>query len=78
MLNDLGRITHLRWEPHLPVEINGRWACDFKVDAGYHLPDGTQVWEDVKAKGAPLSRDWNRIRKVVELLYGLKITIHER
>ena len=69
-----------------PIIINSIRCGSFRVDAMYYQPavddDWSQgqklIYEDVKAKGAPLSRDWARVRKIVEALYGVSITICER
>lgn len=65
-------IRDLKLQPKFPIIVKGKKVCDYFADFGYWDVDkGDFVVEDVKGMKTPVYR---LKKKLVEALYGIKIT----
>ena len=84
MLQRAGVISGLHFHPVIVVPIpqaapGGTWnIVKYTADGSYTERDGRRVVYDVKAKGAPLERDFVLRRRIVEAAHGIKIEIVRR
>lgn len=74
LLRDFANITHLEFQPAFPIVHNGIKICIVKADFAY-MRNGTRIVEDVKAKGAPLTRAFTLGKKLVAAFHGVDITV---
>lgn len=79
-----GGISRLAFHPTLQARVPPAVAggvestVAYTADGTYLERDGRRVVYDVKAKGAPLERDFVLRRRIVEAAFGVKIEIVRR
>lgn len=76
-LREAGTIDGLRLEMPVPLDVNGRRVCIYKVDAAYDVVDPRgaplrRVYEEVK--GLPTA-DWRLKKKLFEAVEGVKLSV---
>jgi len=73
LIEAAGLITKLQTHPAFPIEINDIKICMVELDFRYFdHKRGEYVFEDVKGQDNPLSK---LKRKLVEVLYGIKVEV---
>lgn len=72
-----GVIADLVVHPKFRIQHNGIHICNVVADFSYHS-DGKFIVEDVKPRGAPLTRSFRLGRKLVHAFHDRIITVLER
>lgn len=81
MLQRVKVISGLAFHPVLSADVPPAapagvpCVVKYTADGTYLARDGTRVYYDVKAKGAPLEKDFSLRRRIVQAAHGLKIEI---
>lgn len=79
-----GAVDQLRFHPRLDVRVPAACAAgvessvSYTADGTYLERDGRRVVYDVKAKGAPLEKDFALRRRIVQAAFGIEIQIVRR
>ena len=76
LMQDAGMISKIELQPRFPIAHNGVKIMTVRADFGYWR-NKTYIIEDVKAKGAPLTRTFTIGRKLVAAFYGYEIVVVE-